>query len=209
MTNINSTKEMSTAQFLEKLASKAPTPGGGGAAALAGAVGISLGNMTGSLTVGKKKYASVEEEMIELNKKAEGLREQLYELIEKDAEVFMPVSKAYGIPKDDPDRVEVMEEALKGAVTVPYEIVVKCCEALEIIKEYADKGSVIAISDAGCAASMCKAAMESAALNVYVNTKPMKDREYAEMLNVKVREMLGKYLALAKEIYESVERRLL
>ena len=112
MTNINSTKEMSTAQFLEKLASKAPTPGGGGAAALAGAVGISLGNMTGSLTVGKKKYASVEEEMIELNKKAEGLREQLYELIEKDAEVFMPVSKAYGIPKDDPDRDEVMEEAL-------------------------------------------------------------------------------------------------
>lgn len=209
MTNINSTKEMSTAQFLEKLASKAPTPGGGGAAALAGAVGISLGNMTGSLTVGKKKYASVEEEMIELNKKAEGLREQLYELIEKDAEVFMPVSKAYGIPKDDPDRDEVMEEALKGAVTVPYEIVVKCCEALEIIKEYADKGSVIAISDAGCAASMCKAAMESAALNVYVNTKPMKDREYAEMLNVKVREMLGKCLALAKEIYESVERRLL
>ena len=209
MTNINSTKEMSTAQFLEKLASKAPTPGGGGAAALAGAVGISLGNMTGSLTVGKKKYASVEEEIMELNKKAEGLREQLYELIEKDAEVFMPVSKAYGIPKDDPDRVEVMEEALKGAVTVPYEIVVKCCEALEIIKEYADKGSVIAISDAGCAASMCKAAMESAALNVYVNTKPMKDREYAEMLNVKVREMLGKYLALAKEIYESVERRLL
>lgn len=209
MTNINSTKEMSTAQFLEKLASKAPTPGGGGAAALAGAVGISLGNMTGSLTVGKKKYASVEEVMIELNKKAEGLREQLYELIEKDAEVFMPVSKAYGIPKDDPDRDEVMEEALKGAVTVPYEIVVKCCEALEIIKEYADKGSVIAISDAGCAASMCKAAMESAALNVYVNTKPMKDREYAEMLNVKVREMLGKYLALAKEIYESVERRLL
>ena len=209
MTNINSTKEMSTAQFLEKLASKAPTPGGGGAAALAGAVGISLGNMTGSLTVGKKKYASVEEEMIELNKKAEGLREQLYELIEKDAEVFMPVSKAYGIPKDDPDRVEVMEEALKGAVTVPYEIVENCCEALEIIKEYADKGSVIAISDAGCAASMCKAAMESAALNVYVNTKPMKDREYAEMLNVKVREMLGKYLALAKEIYESVERRLL
>ena len=92
------------------------------------------------------------------------------------------------IPKDDPDRDEVMEEALKGAVTVPYEIVVKCCEALEIIKEYADKGSVIAISDAGCAASMCKAAMESAALNVYVNTKPMKDREYAEMLNVKVRE---------------------
>lgn len=209
MTNINSTKEMSTAQFLEKLASKAPTPGGGGAAALAGAVGISLGNMTGSLTVGKKKYASVEEEMIELNKKAEGLREQLYELIGKDAEVFMPVSKAYGIPKDDPDRDEVMEEALKGAVTVPYEIVVKCCEALEIIKEYADKGSVIAISDAGCAASICKAAIESAALNVYVNTKLMKDREYAEMLNVKVREMLGKYLALAEEIYESVERRLL
>ena len=78
--------------FLDKLASKEPTPGGGGAAALAGAIGIALGNMTGSLTVGKKKYAEVEEDVIELNERAQKLRKQLYELIEADAKAFMPVA---------------------------------------------------------------------------------------------------------------------
>ena len=128
---------MEITSFLDKLASKEPAPGGGGAAALAGAIGIALGNMTGSLTVGKKKYAEVEGDIIELNKRAQSLRKQLYELIEADALAFMPVAKAYGIPKDDPDRNEIMEAALNGAVRVPIEIMKKSCEALEIIKEYA------------------------------------------------------------------------
>ena len=195
---------MELTQFLDKLASKAPTPGGGGAAALAGAVGIALGNMTGALTVGKPKYAAAEEEIIEANKMSEELRKELYGLIERDAKAFMPVSKAYGIPKDDPMRDMIMEEALKGAAEVPLEIMRKCCEALEIIDVYAQKGSVIAISDAGCAAAMCKAALESAALNVYVNTKSMKDREYAVCLNEEVEQMLDKYSAMASGIYLTV-----
>ena len=195
---------MELTQFLDKLASKAPTPGGGGAAALAGAVGIALGNMTGALTVGKPKYAAAEEEIIEANKMSEELRKELYGLIERDAKAFMPVSKAYGIPKDDPMRDMIMEEALKGAAEVPLEIMRKCCEALEIIDVYAQKGSVIAISDAGCAAAMCKAALESAALNVYVNTKSMKDREYAVCLNEEVEQMLNKYSAMASGIYLTV-----
>ena len=194
--------------FLDKLASKAPTPGGGGAAALAGAVGIALGNMTGSLTVGKKKYASVEEEMIKLNERAENLRKELYELIERDAQAFMPVSRAYSIPKDDPMRSEVMEEALKGAAEVPLEIMRKCSEALEIIDMYAKKGSNLAVSDAGCAAIMCKAAMESAALNVYINTKSMKDRKQAEAMNAEVQKIMDKYGAIALEIYAFVAGRL-
>lgn len=195
---------MELTQFLDKLASKAPAPGGGGAAALAGAVGVALGNMTGSLTVGKPKYAAVEDEMIEMNKRSEELRKELYGLIERDAKAFMPVSKAYGIPKDDPKRNVIMEEALKGAAEVPLEIMRKCCEALEIIDVYAQKGSVIAISDAGCAAVMCKAALESAALNVYVNTKSMKDREYAVRLNEEVEQMLNKYSVMASGIYLTV-----
>lgn len=195
---------MEVTRFLDRLASKSPTPGGGGASALAGALGIALGNMTGSLTVGKPKYASVEDEILKVNKRSEELRNELYALIERDAQAFMPVSKAYGISKDDPMRDEVMEEALKGAAEVPLEIMRKCCEALEMINVYAHKGSLIAVSDAGCAAAICKSALESAALNVYVNTKSMKDREYAEKMNVEVKELLDKYCSLASEIYTFV-----
>ena len=163
MESIKSTSEMNIMGFLDELASKAPTPGGGGASALAGAVGVALGNMVGSLTIGKKKYASVEEEIIELNKRADQLRKELYELIGGDAKAFMPVSQAYRIPKDDPVREEAMEMALKGAAEVPLRIMKCCCEAIGLIEEYASKGSVLAISDAGCAAVICKAALESAA----------------------------------------------
>lgn len=199
---------MELTQFLDKLASKEPTPGGGGAAALAGAIGVALGNMTGSLTAGKAKYAAVEDDIIELNKRSAELKKELYGLIKSDAEAFMPVSKAYSIPKDDPAKSGTMEAALKGAAAVPLEIMRKCCEALEIIREYAQKGSAIAISDAGCAAAICKAALESAALNVYVNTKAMQDRALAETMNAEVGEMLDRYLVMASEIYVSVAGRL-
>ncbi len=200
--------EMSLTQFLDKLATKEPVPGGGGASALAGAIGVALGNMVGSLTVGKKKYAAVEADIIALNEKAEEVRHALCTLIEKDAEVFEPLSRAYSIPKDDPTRDEVMAKVLKEASEVPLEIMRNCCKALDLISEYAQKGSVIAISDAGCAAAMCKAALESAALNVYINTKSMKDRELAESMNAEVQEMMDKYCAMASEVYASVAGRL-
>ena len=201
-------REMNLNQFLEQLASAAPVPGGGGASALAGALGIALGNMVGSLTVGKKKYAAVEDEIRDLNEKAAALREELLCLVEKDAEVFEPLSKAYGIPKDDPGREEVMTNVLKAAAEVPLAIMKKCCEALDLIAVYAEKGSVLAVSDAGCAASLCRAAMESAALNVYINTKSMADRQLAETLNREVCAMLQEYSQKADAIYQSVSGRL-
>ena len=200
--------EMNLTQFLDKLATKEPVPGGGGASALAGAIGVALGNMVGSLTVGKKKYAAVEADIIALNEKAEEVRHALCALIGKDAEVFEPLSRAYSIPKDDPTRDEVMAKVLKEASLVPLEIMRNCCKALDLISEYAQKGSVIAISDAGCAAAMCKAALESAALNVYINTKSMKDRELAESMNAEVQEMMDKYCQMASEVYASVAGRL-
>ena len=201
-------REMNLNQFLEQLASAAPVPGGGGASALAGALGVALGNMVGSLTVGKKKYAAVEDEIRELNEKAAVLREELLCLVEKDAEVFEPLSKAYGIPKDDPTREEVMANVLKAAAEVPLAIMKKCCEALDLITVYADKGSVLAVSDAGCAASLCRAAMESAALNVYINTKSMADRSLADSMNQEVCTMLQEYGQKADDIYQSVSGRL-
>ena len=193
--------------FLAELASKAPTPGGGGAAALCGAVGIALGNMVGNLTLGKKKYAEVQEDIAALNQRAEALRADFLALIDADAEAFKPLSKAYGIPKDEPKRGEVMEAALLAAVQPPLEIMRKCVKALELIAEYAAKGSALAISDAGCAAAITRAACEAAALNVFVNTKSMANREKAGEINREANELLQK-CALAREIYDNVTGRL-
>lgn len=195
-------------KFLEALASSAPTPGGGGAAALCGALGIALGNMVGSLTLGKKKYADVQEDIAELNAKAEALRAGFVALVDADAEAFAPLSRAYSIPKDDPARDEIMEPALLKAAEAPLEIMRKCAEALELISGYAAKGSALAISDAGCAAALCGAAMESAALNVKINTKSMKNRAVADNINAEMNELLQKYFVLSQEIYNDVSGRL-
>ena len=195
-------------KFLAELASSAPTPGGGGAAALCGALGIALGNMVGNLTLGKKKYADVQEDIAELNAKAEALRDGFVALVDADAEAFAPLSRAYSIPKDDPARDEIMEPALLKAAEAPLEIMRKCAEALELISGYAAKGSALAISDAGCAAALCCAAMEAAALNVKINTKSMKNRAVADNINAEMNELLQKYFALSQEIYNDVSGRL-
>ena len=195
-------------EFVTVLASKAPVPGGGGASALAGAVGTALGNMVGSLTVGKKKYADVEEEIIELKAKCDVLQQELLALIERDAEVFAPLAKAYGMPKDTEEekaeKARVMAIVLKDACMVPMEIMEKCAEALECMKEFAEKGSRLAISDAGTGAVLCKAALQGASLNVFINTKAMEDRALADELNKKANAMLEKYPPMADEIFESV-----
>ena len=200
--------EKSCSEFTEILASKAPVPGGGGAAALAGAVGTALGNMVGSLTVGKKKYAKVEAHMHTLMEKAAGLRIELLELVDKDAEVFAPLAKAYGMPAETQEQKEekqrVMEECLKLACSVPLEIMEKCCEAIEIHREFAAKGSRLAVSDAGVGAAICKAALIGASLNVYINTGLMKDRALAKELDERADMMTEKYSAAADEIFEGV-----
>lgn len=200
--------EKNVDKFLADLASSAPTPGGGGAAALCGALGIALGNMVGSLTLGKKKYADVQEDIAELNAKAEALRAGFVALVDADAEAFAPLSRAYSIPKDDPARDEIMEPALLKAAEAPLEIMRKCAEALDLISGYAAKGSALAISDAGCAAALCGAAMEAAALNVKINTKSMKIRAVADNINAEMNELLQKYFALSQEIYNDVSGRL-
>lgn len=204
--------EQSCAAFLEQLASKAATPGGGGAAALAGAAGVALGNMVGNLTVGKKKYTAVEQDIIALNERAQTLRLELEALVQADAEGFAPLAAAYSLPKDTPEQMAhkaaVMEEALNAACAVPMEIMEKCAEGIALAEQYAAKGSVLAVSDAGCAAALCKAALQAASLNVFVNTKMMADRARAEQLNARADALLAKFILRADAVFSAVNDRL-
>lgn len=195
-------------EFTQVLSSKAPVPGGGGASALVGAVGMALGNMVGSLTVGKKTYADVEEEVKDLMEKGEALRQKLLSLIDGDAEAFEPLSRAYGIPKDDPERPQIMEKALSRASEVPLEIMHASCEALDLMEGFASKGSKIAISDAGVGAVLCKAALKGASLNVFINTKSMKNRQQAEAMEKEADQMLKNYCRKADEIFDLVTDRI-
>ena len=192
-------------KFVEVLASNAPTPGGGGAAALVGAVGTALGNMVGSLTVGKKKYADVEEEILALKAKCDQLQNELLDQVPADAEGFVPLAKAYGIPKDDPTRAETLEKATIIACQVPMHIMELCCKSLDAIKIFADKGSRLAVSDAGCGAVIVKSALQAASLNVFINTKTLANRAIAEEMNAKCLGMLDTYGKLADEIFETVK----
>ncbi len=196
--------DKTVAAFTEELASPAPVPGGGGASALAAAIGVSLGDMVGELTVGKKKYADVEEEIRSLMGRAQALRIRFLELVDADAACFAPLAKAYGIPKEDPNRAQIMEEALKTACSVPMDIMRACAEAIDIIEAFAAKGSRLAVSDAGCGVILCKAAMQAAALNVFINTKSMKDLSCKAALEEEADALLTKYTDLGDTIYESV-----
>ena len=197
--------QKSCREFVEVLASNAPVPGGGGAAALVGALGTALGNMVGSLTVGKKKYADVEAEIIALKQKSDALQKELLDQVPADAEGFAPLAKAYGIPKDDPNRDAVLEEATLTACKVPMRIMELCCEAIDVIEIFAAKGSRLAVSDAGCGAVCCKAGLQAASLNVFINTKSLKNREVAEEMNAKCLNMLDVYGKKADDIFASVK----
>ena len=195
--------EMKISEFLDKLKSKDAVPGGGGASALAAAIGSSLGTMVGSLTVGKKKYADVEEDIKALMAEMSELSDKLAACVNKDAELFEPLSKAYGIPKEDPDRDTILEKCLKDAASAPFEIIELSCRAIELLEEFYAKGSSLMISDAATGAVLVKGAMLGAAVNVRVNTRLMKDRAYAEELDRKVEAMIGEYSARADRVFES------
>ena len=203
---------LSCEDFIQALASKEPTPGGGGASALAGAVGMALGHMVGSLTLGKKKYAHVQEDMLVLIEKADALQRELLDLIQKDAEAFEPLSKAYGMPKNTEEEKEikarVMAEALKKCCDPPLQIMRACCKAIDLHEEFAAKGAAIAISDAGCGVICCKAGLQAAGLNVFINTKSMKDRVSADKINLEANHMLSQYTIKADRIFSDIAARL-
>ncbi|MBQ6462452.1 MAG: cyclodeaminase/cyclohydrolase family protein [Pseudobutyrivibrio sp.] len=199
---------VSVTEFTNQLASKTSVPGGGGASALVSSIGIALGDMVGEFTVGKKTYADVEEDIKALMTEAKILQNQLLECIDEDAKAFEPLSKAYSISKDDPKRDAIMEKCLKDAAAVPFKILELCGKAIDLQEEFANKGSKIMISDAATGVALLSGAMKGAAVNVKVNTKLMKNREYANELDSRVEELLNKYIPKADRIYSDIISRL-
>ena len=195
-------RELKINEFLGKLGSSDAVPGGGGASALAGAVGASLGLMVGSLTVGKKKYADVEDDIKRMMAEMEDISEHLEDCINKDAEIFAPLAEAYRIPKDEPGRDETLEKCLRDAAATPFEIMELCCRAIELLEEFAVKGSKMVVSDAATGAAVCKGALMGAAVNVRVNTRLMKDREYAADLDARADAMITEYTARAEAVFK-------
>lgn len=200
--------EQKTVEFLEALSSGAPVPGGGGASAAVGAFSCALGMMVTNLTAGKKKYADVEDEIIKIRSQLDILKKELVSLVDKDAEAFAPLAKAYSMPKGTREEMEekekVMEAALYDASIVPLEIMEKVLLALGHLRVLEEKGSRLAVSDVGAAVLFGRAALEGASLNVYINTKMMKDRERAECLNGRADSMIVQARRLEEEIYAGV-----
>lgn len=196
--------EKPATQFLSELSSNAPVPGGGGASAAVGAFAAALGMMVTNLTIGKKKYADYEEEVKAVRDRLEGLRDQLIDLVDGDAVAFEPLSKAYSIPKDDPERDTIMENALYEASVVPMSIMETVLAAAKELEVLVEKGSKLAVSDVGVGILFAQAAIEGASLNVYINTKSMKDRERAAALDAKADAIIAEGAALKARIYSGV-----
>ena len=200
--------QKSCVDFIEVLASKAAVPGGGGAAALAGAIGMALGSMVCNLTTGKKKYAQYEEAIQDILGKAAKLEEELLSMIDKDAEGFFPLSKAYGLPTTTEEekqyKAETMEKCLKVACEVPMNIVRLCYDSIKLHEELVDKGSKLAISDVGCGVQCLRAAILSGQLNVIINVNSMKDREYAEKIEKECNQLVDDGVKICDEVYEKV-----
>lgn len=204
--------DKSCMEFIDALASKSPVPGGGGASALVGAVGVALGSMVGNLTTGKKKYADVEAEIQALLKASDDLTKKLSGLVQADADVFEPLSRAYGLPseteEEKAEKEKTLQEVLIQATLVPLQIAEACLEGLRLLDEYAKKGSRLVVSDAGVGAIFCKSALQGAKLNVLINLKLMKDETRKKEFRERMAAVEAEGLKLADQIYEYVEEQL-
>lgn len=201
--------EGSCVDFAQKLASKDAVPGGGGAAALVGAIGTALASMVVNLTLGKKKYAEYEEINKEIMAKAQKIQDEMLDMVDLDAENFLPLSKAYGLPKDTEEQKKIKEETLEKcliqACQVPVDIVKKSYEAILLHEELVDKGSKLAISDVGVGVQCLRSALISGWINVVININMIKDEEYIAKVNEEVKPLVGKGTAIADEVYAKVE----
>ena len=202
------TKNNTIAKFLDELASEQPTPGGGGAAAVMGAVGAALVSMVANLTIGKKNYEAFDEELKEARAKAEALRAELTAAINEDVDAFNAVMGAYGLPREGDEqkaaRAAAIQAALKQATDAPLRAVKACHEVIKLSAVVADKGNVNVISDAGVAALAANAGLRSAALNVYINAKSIKDREFAEIRLGEVNALTDLAALKTEEVYAVV-----
>ena len=200
--------EMQVTEFVNLMASDAPAPGGGSAAALEGALGAALTAMVCALTVGKKKYADVQELAVESQKKAEDLKARFVDVMDRDTEAFNAVSAVFAMPKDTDEqkaaRKAAMQEALKGCTKTPFEMMQLTCETLELTRSLVGRLNASAASDLGCSALALRAAIQGAWLNVLINISGIADEAFAAEYRKNGEALLAKALPLADEIYEEI-----
>ncbi len=199
---------ISFVEFSDVLASKAATPGGGGASAAVGALACSLGEMTCNLTVGKEKYAAVEDEVQKLLQELGALRAKLLDLVDEDARAFALVANAYSIPKDDPDREGRMNAALKGACVPPVHIMDAVAEVIDLLAELVHKCSPMVLSDVGVAVTFARAALEGASLNVYVNTASCTDADFSFSMQERTDQLLKEYGVRSAGLFDFIRNNL-
>jgi len=205
-------KDKSIELFLNELASKQATPGGGSAAAVMGAQAAALVSMVCNLTIGKPKYVEVDEDMRALLAESEALRSDLIDMIKVDVDVFDRLMACYGLPKASEQeksyRSEQIQQALKDATLAPLECAKACAKAISLSRIAAEKGSLGVISDAGVAVMAGYAGLKSAALNVYINTASLKDREFAEAKLYELQLVIQGIDGGVQQIYQIVKDKL-
>lgn len=205
-------KDKSVETFLDELASKQPTPGGGSAAAVMGAQGAALVSMVCNLTIGKPKYAAVEAELQALLLEAEALRETLTGMIKADVDVFDKLMACYGLPKaTDEEKVQrsaQIQLVLREATEVPLACAKACAKVMVLSRVAAEKGNLGVISDAGVAVMAAYAGLKSAALNVYINAASLKDREFAEAKLAELQAVMQNADTDAEDVYQVVKAKL-
>ena len=198
--------------FLDELASSAPAPGGGSAAALAGAMGAALVSMVANLTIGKKQYAAVQADMQRIVAQSEKLRRECQDLLDQDVIAYSALMATYKMPRDTEEQKAVreaaMQQALRKAAEVPMEMAVVCVEILNLCPETAQKGNVHAVSDAGVGALLAEAGLRSAALNVWINLGSIKDQDFVQRERARLDGLLAGKAALKEQILHDVESRL-
>lgn len=194
--------------FCAELAARTSTPGGGGASALAGALGMALCSMAGNFAVGKPFAAAFEDELNEVLEEAEDIRGKLIDLIDADADAFAAFSHAHAFPKTDPLRRQILEAATTQAAFVPIETMRQVARAIELLERMESMASRLLISDVGCGAALCASALTSASLNVYVNTRALANREHAAELDAEVDRILTSYIPRAEAIVSRVTERI-
>lgn len=202
--------EMSILEFLDELGSDSPAPGGGSVAALSGALAAALGEMVCNLTIGKEKYADVENELEEALDKCKKVRDRLTWLIDKDTKVFNEVIRAFKLPKETEEEKEVrknaVQNAFKNAASVPFETAKTCFEVLHLAKIVAEKGNKNSISDAGVSALLANAGIKSAVYNIRINLGWIKDEDFVDKIKSEIEEIENRSETLVKEIEEIVEK---
>jgi glutamate formiminotransferase/formiminotetrahydrofolate cyclodeaminase len=199
-------------KFIEEVASSSPAPGGGSVSAAAGALAGALSSMVCRLTIGKKRFKDVEDELKQVLEKAETIRKEMQEFIIKDAESFDKVMEAFKLPQyteeEKKKRDEAVQEATKGAISVPLQVMEKALEALRIMKVVAEKGNPNMISDAGVSSLMARTAAEGAYLNVRINLNSIEDQDFVTTTRQKADSLKQEALLLASEIEKIVEQKL-